>query len=198
MIQTPSFCLKSVFRRCLYFREQKCSRRRRRNGGVMSAEAAPHVRAVAALPWSCLAVFVEIAGGNRVRCYSTIDLVVIINHTGRFARVFAHACAYTTARPHDRTTTTKYRGVSGVCQAASPQNDQQERETQTANRNAPPFCASMMSPTPPAPPCHPARTSEATNLKHPVMIKRHQGQGQQKAKKKLRRAPSPVLSTGHS
>ena len=55
-------------------------------------------------PSSCLAVFVEIAGGNRVRCFSTIYLVVIINHTGRFARVFAHTCAYTTARPHDRTT----------------------------------------------------------------------------------------------
>ena len=75
----------------------------------MSAEAAPHVRAVAAaLPWLCLAVFVEIAGGNRVRCFSsTIDLVVVINHAGRFAREFRSRLRVhdrTTARPHDRTT----------------------------------------------------------------------------------------------
>ena len=131
------------------------------NGGAVPAEAAPHARACCApSPSSCLAVFVEIAGGNRVRCYSTtIDLVVIINHTGRFARVFAHACAYTTARPHDRTTarphdrttarphdrttTAKYRGVSGVCQAVSPQNGQPKRETQTGNKNAFAFRPSM-------------------------------------------------------
>ena len=70
----------------------------------VSRSSAAHARLCAPSPSSCLAVFVEIAGGNRVRCFSTIDLVVIINHTGRFARVFAHACAYTTARPHDRTT----------------------------------------------------------------------------------------------
>ena len=70
----------------------------------VSRSSAARARLCAPSPSSCLAVFVEIAGGNRVRCYSTIDLVVIINHTGRFARVFAHACAYTTARPHDRTT----------------------------------------------------------------------------------------------
>jgi len=70
----------------------------------VSRSSAARARLCAPSPSSCLAVFVEIAGGNRVRCCSTIDLVVIINHTGRFARVFAHACAYTTARPHDRTT----------------------------------------------------------------------------------------------
>ena len=70
----------------------------------VSRSSAARARLCAPSPSSCLAVFVEIAGGNRVQCYSTIDLVVIINHTGRFARVFAHACAYTTARPHDRTT----------------------------------------------------------------------------------------------
>ena len=70
----------------------------------VSRSSAARARLCAPSPSSCLAVFVEIAGGNRVRCYSTIDLVVIINHTGRFARVFAHACAYTTARPYNRTT----------------------------------------------------------------------------------------------
>ena len=70
----------------------------------MSAEAAPHVRTCAPLPSSCVAVFVEIAGDNRVLYSSTIDLGVFINHTDRFERVFAHARAYTTARPHDRTT----------------------------------------------------------------------------------------------
>ena len=112
-------------------------------------------RKCAPLPWSCLAVFVEIVGGNRVLCFSTIDLTVVINHTGRFERAFAHACAYTTTRPHDRTTarphnrttTTNYRGVSGVCQAASPLNNQQKRETQTGNRNAFPFLPALPSKT---------------------------------------------------
>ena len=67
----------------------------------MSAEQQRRTRA---LVRAVAVVFVEIAGGNRVRCFSTLDLVVVINHTGRFERVFAHACAYTTARPHDRTT----------------------------------------------------------------------------------------------
>ena len=70
----------------------------------VSRSSAARARLCAPSPSSCLAIFVEIAGGNRARCCSTIDLVVVINHTGRFARVFAHACAYTTARPHDRTT----------------------------------------------------------------------------------------------
>ena len=66
----------------------------------------------APLPSSCLAVFVDIAGDNGVRYSSTIDLVMVINHTDRFEQVFAHARAYTTARPHDRTTTASFRGVS--------------------------------------------------------------------------------------
>ena len=83
-----------------------CVTRNAPNGNAETAVSCQQKqrRKCAPLPWSCLAVFVEVAGGNRVRCFSTIDLVVIINHTGRFERVFAHARAHTTARPHDRTT----------------------------------------------------------------------------------------------
>ena len=126
--------------------------------GVSISSTAAYARLCAPLlPSSCLAVFVKIAGDNRVRYSPTIDLVVIMNNADRFEQVFAHARAYTTARPHgrarphdraivrphkqphNRTTARPHdRGVWVVCPGAPPQY-QQKRKTEIGNVNAFPF-----------------------------------------------------------
>ena len=112
----------------------------RRNGGVVSAQAAPqHTRVCARR--CCRRRVSLLSSRSRGIIKFGILLRSIMNNADRFERVFAHARAYATARPHgrarphdraiarphkqphNRTTARPHdRGVWVVCPGAPPQS----------------------------------------------------------------------------